>query len=70
MSEDFVDVKPWWQSRAVVGALVAIGAGLVGGVDAATQAEVTNVVLNTAAVGGAVVAIVGRVKAKKRLKLK
>jgi len=70
MSEDFQTEKPWWQSRTIIGALVAVLASFVSGFDAAAQAELVDVIVSVVAAGGAAVALVGRYVAKSKLKLK
>ena len=60
-------MKPWWTSRTIIGALVAVVASVVGGADAAMQAEITDLVLNAVAVLGAAVSIYGRFFAKSKL---
>jgi hypothetical protein len=70
MSEEFQTEKPWWQSRTVIGALVAVLASVVGGLDAAMQTQLTDIILSLVATVGALAALVGRFTAKKRLKLK
>lgn len=70
MSEEFTEVKPWWQSRTVIGALVAVLASFFGGLDAAAQAELADVAFSVVAATGAAVALAGRYFAKSKLKLK
>lgn len=65
------DLKQWYQSRTVWGALIAILASLAqaGGVhvDAATQGDLTGNLVSLSGALGGLVAIYGRVKAQKRL---
>jgi uncharacterized membrane protein len=66
------NVKPWWQSRAVIGGLVAFAAGVAGifgiGVPESVQGSITdNVSAIVAAVAG-LVAVYGRIKAQSRIK--
>lgn len=57
--------RPWWESRAVLGALVAIFAGVVGlagwEVD---RAQLTEIIIQVVALGGAIVSWWGSVKRK------
>jgi tetrahydrodipicolinate N-succinyltransferase len=70
------DVKPWWQSRAIIGGAVSIGAvvaGLFGfNVDPDTQAVIVDqgvaIGAAVATVVGGVMAIWGRIKATKAIK--
>lgn len=68
--------KAWWQSRGVWGGLVAAGAGLAGAVwgvslSAEEQAHLVDlivpVVSSVSAVAGGVIAVVGRMRAKRRI---
>ncbi len=65
------DMKPWWQSKTLWGAIVAIAssalglAGLeLGEADAET---LTGLLTSLGAALGGIVAIVGRLKAKSRI---
>jgi hypothetical protein len=69
MTEVTTEMKPWWTSRTIIGALVAVVASVVGGADAAMQAELVDIILNVVATVGAVMAIIGRYTATKKLKL-
>jgi hypothetical protein len=64
--------KYWWQSRAVFGGLVAIGAGVAGmigyTIDSDMQEGLVAACTGIAAGIGGILAIVGRVKASKRIK--
>lgn len=68
------ETKPWYQSRAIIGALVAILAGLLGlfGIDLSDidQAELTTLAMNLFAIGGGLLAFYGRVKATKQVRFK
>ena len=65
------DTKPWWQSRAIWSALVAVlaGAASVWGysVSAADQQQVVELVTGVAAALGGIGALVGRVMATHQL---
>jgi hypothetical protein len=63
--------KKWYESKAVWGGLIAVGAAIVGGfgidVDAATQGEIVDyIVVGVGAIGG-LVAIIGRLQANKKI---
>ena len=65
------DMKPWWQSKTLWGAIVAIASsvlGLAGFELGAVDAEALTGLLTSlgAAIGG-IIAIVGRLKAKSRI---
>lgn len=65
------DVKPWYSSRTIWGALVAVAAS-VGGmlgvpVDLADQAELTDLILQAVSLGGAALALYGRMAATSRI---
>ena len=65
------DMKPWWQSKTLWGAIVAIASsalGLAGLELGEADAETLTGLLTSlgAAIGG-IVAIVGRLKAKSRI---
>lgn len=65
-------MKNWYESKAVWGGLIAVGAAVAGAlgisIDASTQSEITDyIVVGVGAVGG-LVAIYGRVKADKQIK--
>lgn len=68
------ETKPWYQSRAIIGALVAILAGLLSlfGIDLSDidQAELTTLAMNLFAIGGGLLAFYGRVKATKQVRFK
>lgn len=67
-----INVKPWYQSRTVWGGLVAFGAAIAGlfgaELDAATNDMLVLSLTNGAAAIGAVVAILGRLAARKTLR--
>ena len=65
------DIKPWWQSKTLWGALVTIGSAALGlaGLELGDSDKETLIELLTslgAAIGG-VIAIFGRVTAKSRI---
>jgi hypothetical protein len=63
--------KPWYHSKGVVGAVVAVaalGASMAGyQIAPETQAQVVEAWLNIVALGGAVISLIGRLTASKRL---
>lgn len=65
------DAKPWYASKGTVGAIVAVlalGLGMAGyQVGPAMQAEIVQAWLDVVALGGAVIALVGRLTASKRV---
>ena len=63
------DGKPWYQSRGVIGGLVAVGAGIgsLFGVDV-DQATATDIGLQIGTVAGAVFAVIGRIGAEKPIR--
>jgi hypothetical protein len=67
MTEVTTENKPWWQSRTIIGALVAVIAGIVGGGNAALQQEITDLMLNAVVLAGAAMSIYGRFFAKSKL---
>ena len=66
-----VDMKAWWQSRAVWGGLVAALAGIGGlfglNLDEVSQGMVIDAVVQLATVVGALLAVIGRVRATKKI---
>lgn len=65
------DIKPWWQSKTLWGALVTIGSAALGlaGLDLGDADREALIELLTslgAAIGG-VIAIFGRIKARSRI---
>ncbi|MCB1386565.1 MAG: hypothetical protein KDJ80_11585 [Nitratireductor sp.] len=62
-----VDEKPWYLSKTIWGSLVAIAAALASALgvslDAASQAEITEVIVQLAGAAGALIAIYGRLSA-------
>jgi ATP/ADP translocase len=64
--------KPWWQSKGVVGPVIAIIATILSFfnivVSAENQAQLVEALLTTVAVIGSVIGIIGRVLAEKKLK--
>jgi len=67
MTEVTVETKPWWQSRTIIGALVAVIASVLGGGNAVLQQEITDLVLNAVAIVGAAMSIYGRFFATSKL---
>lgn len=65
------DIKPWFLSKTIWGALVAIGASLASlagmPVDAADQAALVEAALHAAGAGGALLAVIGRIGATTRI---
>lgn len=65
------DMKPWWQSKTLWGAIVAIASsvfGLAGLEFGEADAEVLTGLLTSLGVAlGGIIAIVGRLKAKSRI---
>jgi len=63
--------KAWWQSRAVWGGLVAALAGIGGlfgmNLDEVSQGMVVDVAVQMATVAGALFAVIGRVRATKKI---
>jgi len=65
------DIKPWWQSRTLWGAIVTIvsaGLGLAGlDLGDADREALTGLLTSLGAAAGGVIAIVGRITAKDRI---
>jgi hypothetical protein len=65
------DIKSWWQSRTVWGAVLAILAPLLAkygyAIDPALQADLVTAILTVFGAAGGVLAIIGRVKATKTI---
>lgn len=65
------DMKPWWQSKTLWGAIVAIASsalGLAGFEFTEADAEaLTGLLTSIGAALGGIIAIVGRLKAKSRI---
>jgi hypothetical protein len=65
------DTKPWYQSKAVLGAGVALVAGVASlanvSIDPALQDATVTMIMAGATVLGSAVAIIGRIVAKHRL---
>jgi len=63
-----VEEKPWYASRTIWGALVAVAASLAGlagnTVGAADQAQIADALVQAIGAGGALLAIYGRLAAK------
>jgi hypothetical protein len=65
------DTKPWWSSKGTIGAIVAVlalGLGMAGyQISPEMQSEVVQAVFNVIALAGALVGLVGRLTASKRV---
>jgi hypothetical protein len=63
------EAKAWWQSRTIIGAVaVFLGMGLrASGIDLLNE-ELTAILTILLEAGGATLAVVGRVKARKQIK--
>lgn len=63
--------KPWWQSKAVWGGLIALLAGIAGAFGYAVspdeQAKIAEAVVAVAGGVGGLVAVYGRVKARSQI---
>jgi hypothetical protein len=66
------DAKPFWQSKGVIGGLVAFAAGVAGifgiGVPEAAQGEITTHVHGLVVAAGGLLAMYGRLKADRKIK--
>jgi len=64
--------KPWWQSKTVIGGLVALGAGIAGIFGVALgpddQAVTTDALVGIAGAIGGLLAVYGRIKANRAIK--
>jgi hypothetical protein len=67
--KDMLDVKPWYQSKTVWGALIAIASPLLGRagleVGGAEQAEIADALTTLAGTVGGLLALYGRLTATK-----
>lgn len=65
------DIKPWWQSKTLWGALVTIASGLFGlfGLDLGEtdRAALVDLLTSLGAALGGVIAIIGRIMARDRI---
>jgi hypothetical protein len=65
------DTKPWWASKGTIGAIVAVlalGLGMAGyQISPEMQGDMVQAVLNVVALAGALVGLVGRLTASKRV---
>lgn len=65
------DTKPWFRSRTIWAALVAVAASLGGyagfDADATTQAQLTEAILQLVAAAGGLTAVFGRISASSRI---
>ena len=66
-----LNTKPWWQSKTVWAALIAMVAGAVSlaglELDAKLQDEIATVITSVAEIGAGVLALVGRIQAQSKL---
>lgn len=66
-----IDAKPWYLSKTVWGAIVAVGASLAGlagvHVDGGTQASLVDAAFQIVSAAGGVIALLGRISASHRL---
>lgn len=66
-----INEKKWWQSKAVWGGLVAVGAGIAGvfgfDVDTQSQEAITQNALALAGGIGGMIAVYGRIKADSKV---
>lgn len=64
--------KKWWESKAVWGGLIAVGAAAAGAfgivIDVDTQDQIAECVVVAATAIGGLLAIYGRVKAEQQIK--
>jgi hypothetical protein len=62
-----VDEKPWYQSKTIWGSLISIAAAFTGiagiTLDPASQAEITDAIVQMISAAGAIIAIHGRLTA-------
>ena len=68
MSEKLTESKPWYQSKTIIGALVAVAASIAGAtldvnLGAETQSQVTDALLAIVGAVGGAIAVYGRIKA-------
>lgn len=65
------DMKPWWQSKTLWGAIVTIASSILGlaGLELgeADAETLTGLLTSLGAATGGIIAIVGRLKAKSRI---
>ena len=69
--EDFKDTKKWYMSKSVWGGMIAVAAAVAGAFGFSIGAEEQSILAESAVavagIVGAVVAVVGRVKASKKI---
>lgn len=67
----FEESKPWWQSRSMIGSLVAALSILANNngfaIDAGLENEISDVVFNVTTLLGAITSLMGRILATKKL---
>jgi hypothetical protein len=65
------DTKKWWQSKGVIGSIVsilALGARFLGyDIDPTAEQQIALIVLEAIAAAGALLALIGRIVADKRI---
>lgn len=68
---DSEDSKPWYQSRGVIGGLVAVAAGVAAAfkvnIAGEMQALLVEAIIGAVAAVGGIVAVIGRIKAQKKI---
>lgn len=68
MAEEMKESKPWYASTGIIGSVSAVAAGILGiwfaGVDAAS---IEAILTGGGAVIGGIVALIGRIKATKKI---
>ena len=64
--------KTWLQSKTIWGALIAIAASVAGlagvEIEAGEQAEILDGIISLVAAGGGILAVIGRIAARSRLR--
>jgi len=64
--------KTWLQSKTIWGALIAIAASVAGlagvGIEAGEEAEIVEGIISLVAAGGGILAIIGRIAVRSRLR--
>jgi len=66
-----IDIKPWWQSKTLWGAIVTIGSAALGlagyELGDADREALTGLLTSLGGALGGVIAIIGRIQAKDRI---